>query len=231
MPYWVSVSLVIIASFAAGLLIERVLFKPLYGSSIAAQTAASLGLFAILNSTAGFIWGYEPRAFPAPLEAHKGLLSGVVSGHAATMLAAALAVVLALSTFLRRTTLGLSIRAAAADKSTTSLLGINVPFVISIGAGISASIGAVAGILVAPVLFLEPSMMFSVLIYAMAASALGGLVSLVGAVLAGVGLGLAENLVASLVPVVGAELKQPLTIGAAVLMMAFGPVGRRLRRG
>jgi branched-chain amino acid transport system permease protein len=90
---------------------------------------------------------------------------------------------------------------------------------------LSSLIGAVAGLMVAPVVFLEPNMMGGVLIYGFAAAVLGGLTSPLGAVLGGFLVGVFENLVGTYVPGVGNELKLPIALALIVIVLVVKPTG------
>ena len=119
--------------------------------------------------------------------------------------------------FFRYTRIGLAMRAAAANPESARLVGIRVGWMVALGWGMAAAIGAVAGMLIAPVVFLEPNMMLGILLYGFAGAVLGGLTSPGGAVLGGFSVGVIENLAGTFIPYVGRELK--LTI-ALVLIVA-----------
>ncbi|CAM5675037.1 putative High-affinity branched-chain amino acid transport system permease protein LivH [Streptomyces afghaniensis 772] [Streptomyces afghaniensis] len=121
----------------------------------------------------------------------------------------------------QHTSAGLVMRAVACNPASARLSGIRVGRVLMLGWGLAATVGAVSGVLVAPLLFLEPNMMGGVLIYAFAAATLGGFDSPVGAVVGGLCVGVAETLAGAYVDVVGADLKVgvPLVIILAVLLV------------
>src|ERR1043166_644833 len=109
--------------------------------------------------------------------------------------------------FFRGPRLGLAMRAAAANPESARLVGIRVSWMLALGWGMAASIGAVAGMLIAPGVFLEPNMMASILLYGFAGAVVGGLTSPGGAVVGGVLVGVIENLAGTFIPYVGRELK------------------------
>jgi branched-chain amino acid transport system permease protein len=121
-------------------------------------------------------------------------------------------------------------RAAAANPESARLVGIRVSYMTALGWGMAAAIGAVAGILIAPVVFLEPNMMLSILLYGFAGAVLGGLTSPLGAVLGGFAVGIIENLAGTYIPVVGAELKLTIALFLIVLVLVFKPEGLMGRR-
>ena len=131
--------------------------------------------------------------------------------------------------FLRFTKVGLAMRASAENPVSSRLAGIPVSLMLSLGWGLSALIGAVAGLMVAPVVFLEPNMMGGVLIYAFAAALLGGIDNPWGAVAGGLIVGVVENLAGTYL--VGTELKLTLAlvlIVAVLLVRPSGLFGRKL---
>jgi branched-chain amino acid transport system permease protein len=97
--------------------------------------------------------------------------------------------------FFRFTPLGLAMRAAAQNPVSARLAGIRVDWMLALGWGLAAAIGAVAGTLVAPVVYLEPNMMSSILLYGFAGALIGGISSPGGAVAGGFIVGVLENLI------------------------------------
>ena len=94
-----------------------------------------------------------------------------------------------------------------------------------LGWGMAAAIGAVGGIMIAPLVFLEPNMMVSILLYGFAGAVLGGLTSPGGAVFGGFAVGVIENLAGTYIPVVGAEVKLPIALALIVAVLVFKPTG------
>jgi branched-chain amino acid transport system permease protein len=127
--------------------------------------------------------------------------------------------------FFRGTRLGLAMRAAAANPQSARLVGIRVSWMTALGWGMAASIGAVAGMLIAPVVFLEPNMMLGVLLYGFAGAVLGGLTSPGGAVLGGFAVGVVENLAGAFIPYVGRELKLTIALVLIVAVLMVRPSG------
>jgi branched-chain amino acid transport system permease protein len=128
-----------------------------------------------------------------------------------------------LAAFFRFTTIGLAMRAAAQNPASARLCGIRVGRMLAIGWGLAAAIGAVAGIMVAPILFLDPNMMGGVLLYAFAGALLGGIASPVGAVVGGLIVGVTENLVGTyLIP---SQLKLTVALALIIIVLVFRPNG------
>jgi branched-chain amino acid transport system permease protein len=141
------------------------------------------------------------------------------------MIGVILLVLAVLFVFLRFTRMGLAMRAAAAQPESARLVGIDTNRMIALGWGMAAAVGAVAGMLIAPVVFLDPNMMGGVLIYGFAAAVLGGLSSPPGAVVGGFLVGIIENLVGTYVPGVGNELKLPIALALIVIVLVVKPSG------
>ncbi|MGX9391763.1 branched-chain amino acid ABC transporter permease [Nitrobacteraceae bacterium UC4446_H13] len=224
-PYWWAFLLTLIISFAAGVVIERLLFKPLAKAPVLTNVAGFIALFAIINSVAGLIWDFTIKQFPTPFGSSPFLGSQLISTHQAGMIGVTLVLLIALFLFFRFTRIGLAMRAAASLPESARLVGINTGWMVALGWGMASAIGAIAGILIAPVVFLEPNMMGGVLIYGFAAAVLGGLTSPLGAVLGGFLVGVFENLVGTYIPGVGNELKLPIALALIVIVLVVKPTG------
>ncbi|HXN42736.1 MAG TPA: branched-chain amino acid ABC transporter permease [Xanthobacteraceae bacterium] len=230
-PYWVAFVATLVISFVAGVLIDRVLFRPIHDAPILSHIVVFIALFGILNSLAGFIWDFNVKNFPTPFGSRPLLGSGLISSHDAGMIGVTILLLVFLYVFFRHTRVGLAMRAAAANPQSARLAGIRVGWMIALGWGMAAAIGAVAGMLIAPVVFLEPNMMTSVLLYGFAAAVVGGLTSPGGAVIGGFAVGIIENLAGTFIPYVGRELKLTIAlflIVAVLLVKPSGLFGRRV---
>jgi branched-chain amino acid transport system permease protein len=223
-PYWLAFVLTVALSFAGGLIIERVVFKPIENAPVLSHVVVFIALFAIFNSLAGFIWNFEIKPFPTPFGSG-ALFGGLMSPHQAGMIAVTLVVLALLYVFFRFTRIGLAMRAAAANPESARLVGIRVSWMTALGWGMASAIGAVAGMMIAPVVFLEPNMMVSILLYGFAGAVLGGLTSPVGAVIGGLAVGVIENLAGTYIPVVGPELKLPVALLVIVAVLIVRPAG------
>src|SRR5664280_2410000 len=223
-PYWGAFVLTLAFSFAGGILIERLLFKPLAKAPILTNVAGFIALYAIINSVAGLIWDFTIKQYPTPFGSHPFLGSQLISTHQAGMIAVTLVLLFLLFFFFRFTRVGLAMRASASLPESARLVGINTSWMIALGWGMAAAIGSIAGMMIAPVVFLEPNMMLGVLIYGFAA-VLGGLTSPFGAVIGGFLVGIFENLVGTYVPGVGNELKLPIALALIVTVLVVKPAG------
>jgi branched-chain amino acid transport system permease protein len=230
-PYWGAFVLVVLVSFVGGVLIERVLFRPIHNAPVLAQLVAFIALFSVLNSSAGEIWNFTIKEFPTPFGRGPFLGTSLISTHDAGMIAITAVILALLYLFFRGSRLGLAMRAAAANPESARLVGIRVAWMIALGWGMSAAIGAVAGMLIAPVVYLEPNMMGGVLLYGFAGAVLGGMTSPGGAVLGGFAVGVIENLAGAFIPYFGRELKLTIAlivIVAVLLVRPSGIFGRRV---
>ncbi len=225
LPYWLAFLCTIGISFVAGILIERIVFKPIQNAPVLSHVVVFIALFAILNSLAGFIWDFTITEFPTPFGSSPLFGSGLIGSHQAGMIAVTLVVLLFLYVFFRYTRVGLAMRAAAGNPESARLVGIRVGWMVALGWGMAAAIGAIAGMLIAPVVFLEPNMMLSILLYGFAGAVLGGLTSPGGAVIGGFALGVFENLAGTYIPVVGSELKHPIALVIIVAVLVLKPGG------
>ena len=224
-PYWMSFLITVILSFGMGLLIERTLMRRLRNAPPLSQVTVFIGLLLVLNSFAGYVWNYTVKPFPTPFGTAPFLGASWISQHQAGMLASTLAILASLVVFFRFTRLGLSMRGAASNPASARLLGIRVQSLEMLGWGMASAIGAVAGMLIAPIVFLEPNMMAGTLIYGFAGAVLGGLGSPAGAVLGGLLVGVLENMAGTFIPVIGGELKLTLALVTIVLVLVIRPQG------
>jgi branched-chain amino acid transport system permease protein len=216
-PYGVAFLATLGIAFAGGVIIERVLIRPVESAPVLSVVIVCLGLLVILNSLAGWIYSYVIKPFPSPFPSRAVRIGTIAFGlHDLGAIGITLLLLMVLYVFFRYTSLGLVMRAAAQNPVSSRLAGIRVGWMLALGWGLAALLGAVAGMLVAPVVFLEPNMMSGILLYAFASATLGGFTSPGGAVLGGFVVGITENLVGTYVPWIGTELK--LTVALAVIL-------------
>ncbi len=194
-PFWTALPLVMAVSFLIGVLIERTILRPLHNAPVLSSVIVFIGLLAIFHSLAGAIWSHTIKAFPSPFPKVAFAGSGIIGPHQIGMIFVTVVLLLALAAFFRFTSLGLAMRAAAQNPVSARLAGVNVGWMLALGWGMAAAIGAVAGVLVAPMVYLEPNMMASILLYGFAGALVGGISSPGGAVFGGFLVGVLENLV------------------------------------
>ncbi len=226
MPYWAAFFTTIGIAFAGGMVIERVIIRPVEQAPILTIVIVCIGLLVIFNSVAGWIYSYVIKPFPSPFPRQPIHLGNIVVGpHDIGAIGVTLAMLVFLYLFFRYTTVGLTLRAAAQNPESSRLVGIRVGRMLALGWGLAALIGAVAGMMVAPVVFLDPNMMSGILIYAFASATLGGFTSPGGAVVGGFMVGVTENLVGTYVPFIGTELKFTVALILIVGVLLVKPSG------
>ena len=223
--FWPAFLLTLVISFIGGIVIERALFKPLTNAPVLVHVAGFIALFAILNSVAGLTWDFTIKQFPSPFGSSGFMGSRLISTHQAGMIGVTIGLLILLFIFFRFTRVGLAMRAAASLPESARLVGINTSWMIALGWGMASAIGAIAGMMIAPVVFLEPNMMGGILLYGFAAAVLGGLTSPLGAVVGGFLVGIFENLVGTYIPGVGNELKLPIALALIIVVLVIKPSG------
>ncbi len=223
LPYWPAFLLTIGVSFLAAAVIQLAIIRPLAGAPVLASVIVFIGLLLVFNSIAGWIFGYTIKTFPSPFPSEPLWANSYISTHEVGAIGVTLALLAILFAFFRWTELGLTMRAAAENPVSSRLVGIRVARMVALGWGLAAALGAVAGMMVAPIIFLDPNMMSGVLLYAFAAALLGGIDNPWGAVLGGFSLGIVENLLGAYL--IGTELKMTVALAIIVLVLVVKPSG------
>jgi len=222
-PYWGAFVITVIVSFIMGAVVERVLIRPVNNAPILTVVGVFIGLLLVINATDGWIFDYIIKPFPSPFGGGQPMLDGFISSHELGETGVTLLVLLLVYLFFRHTTLGLAMRAAAFNPTSARLCGVRVNRMLALGWGMAAAIGAVAGMMVAPIVFLDPNMMFGILIYAFAGALLGGIDSPLGAVIGGFLVGVLENVFGAYI--VGTELKLTVALIIIVAVLLIKPAG------
>ncbi len=222
-PFWLAFVITVVLSFALGVVVERVLMRPMMNAPVLSSVGVFIGLLLTINALDGWIFGFTIKSFPSPFHAKHPLLGGYVSAHEIGSTGLTLVVLILVWLFFRYTTLGLAMRAAAYNPVSARLCGVRVSRMLGLGWGLAAAIGAAAGIMVAPVVFLDPNMMSGILLYAFAGALLGGIDNPLGAVVGGFAVGVLENLFGAYV--VGTELKLTVALMIIVAVLLAKPAG------
>lgn len=222
LPYWAAFLLTVIVSFAFGVVVERVVIRSFHNAPHLSLVVVFIGLLLTFNALAGWIWGFLLKEFPSPV---RNLSTGtpLIGAHELFVVAATLALLVVLYCFFRFTTLGLAMRAAALNPVSARLVGIRVSRMLALGWGLAGALGAVAGMLVAPIVYLDPHMMIGILLYAFASAMLGGLSNPAGAVAGGLLFGVMENLVGTYL--IGHELKLTFALVVVIAVLLVRPAG------
>jgi len=223
LPYWVAFLLTLAISFAAGIVIDRVVLRPVRGTSALPMVVVFIGLLVILNSVAGWVYSYTVRPFPSPFPSEPPFGQHYISSHDLGAIGVTLAMLVLIYAFFRFTPLGLAMRAAAQNPESARLVGIRVGWMRALGWGLAAAVGASSGMMVAPIVFLDPNMMSGVLIYAFAAALIGGIDNPFGAVFGGFFVGVLENLLGAYV--IGQELKLTVALVVIIAVLVVKPSG------
>jgi branched-chain amino acid transport system permease protein len=222
-PYWLTFIITVALSFIVGVGIERIVIRRVEKASVLTVVIVFIGMQFILNSVAGWIFGYTIQVFPSPFPEEPPFGNPFINSHELGIVVVTFMMVGALAAFFRFTPVGLALRGAAANAESAALCGIRVGSMLALGWGLAAAIGAVAGMLIAPVVYLDPNMMAGVLMYAFAAALLGGIDSPVGAVVGGFSLGVLENLAGAYI--IGTELKLTVALVTIITVLVIKPSG------
>jgi branched-chain amino acid transport system permease protein len=215
--YWVGFVVALLSGLLLGAVVERVVIRPVEGSPPLNAVIVTLGLLVLLQAIAGMVWGDNPHSFPAAfsIEGYR------IAGHTVLfspsdlfgvlVVAAVMALLVAL---FRRTDVGLRMRAAAFAPEVARLLGVRVGRMFTLGWALAAMAGSLAGVLVAPGVFVSPNSFDAVLVFGFTAAVLGGLESPPGAVAGGLIVGLALSYVS------GYAGSSVVTLGALAILVA-----------
>jgi branched-chain amino acid transport system permease protein len=196
LPYAAAVLLAVVCGAVIGMAIERFTIRPLLGSSLNSIVMVTVGLSVTLKGLARIPWGADTYSFPpifgvAPIS----IGSFLFSSQNLVIIAAAIVLMVFFFIFFGYTSLGKQMRATSQNETGARIVGINVGRTYATIWGFAAATGAGAGILGAPITLLYPEMGSKILIKAFAATVLGGMSSLPGAVVGGVIMGVFENVV------------------------------------
>jgi branched-chain amino acid transport system permease protein len=224
--YWEAFAATVAVSFAGGIAVERVAIRPVEHAPVLSVVIVTIGLLVIFNGLASWIWSPQVQFLPSGFSVGTVSVGGVTIGwDQLGVIGVTLGAMLVFFLFFRYTRVGLTMRAAALNPEASRLLGIRVSWMLALGWGFAAVLGAVSGMLIAPINLLTPNMMQAVLLYAFAAAVLGGLGSPVGAVIGGLGLGVTLNLLGTYVDFVTPELKLPIALGILIGILLVRPSG------
>ncbi len=223
LPYWVAFLLTLVFAFVMGVAIERIIVRPFYKAPALSVVAVFIGLLLVINSLSGAIFDYTIKPFPSPFPTDAWYGSPYLSSHEVGMIFVTLVVLALVFAFFRFTPLGLAMRAAAENPVSSRLVGVRVGWMLALGWGLAGLIGAVAGMMTAPIVYLDPYMMFSVLLYGFAGALLGGIDNAWGAVLGGFIVGVLQNLAGAYL--VGTELMVTVALVIIVGILVIKPAG------
>ncbi len=227
LSYWAAFFLTVAISFLGGVGIERVVIKPVERAPVLTVVIVTLGLFFFVSGAARWIWSPEVRSLPNAFSTRPIDVAGVAfSIQDLGTIAVSLGAVVLLWLFFRFTKLGLASRAAAVNPEATRLVGVRVSWMLALGWGLAAAMGAVSGMLTAPALAsFDQNLMQPVLLYAFAGAVLGGLDSPLGAVVGSLLLGVVINLIGTYVNWIGTDLRLPVALAVILGVLLVRPAG------
>ncbi len=226
LSYWAAFFLTLAIAFAGGVAVERVVIRPVENAPVLTVVIVTIGLLILINGAASWIWSAEIKSFPSAFPTRPIRVGGVAfSLQDLGTIGVSIAAVVVLWAFFRFTKVGLAMRAAAVRPAAARLVGVRVSWMLALGWGLAAVLGALSGLMIAPIVFLEPNMMQAVLIYAFAAAVLGGIESPGGAVVGGLALGVLLNLLGTYVHLVSSELRLPVALAVLLGVLLIKPSG------
>lgn len=204
------------SGFVLGAVVERVLVRPVEGGPPLNAVIVTLGLFVLIEAVAGMIFGGAQRSFPAAFTIKGYVIGGhhfLFSPFDTFTVAAVLVVALALAVLFRRTDVGLRMRAAALAPEVARLVGVRVGRMLTLGWALAAVAGSLAGLLIAPSVFVGPTTFDPVLVSGFIAAVIGGLDSPGGTLVGGLLLGLALSYIS------GYEGADSVNLGALIILI------------
>jgi branched-chain amino acid transport system permease protein len=227
LSYWEAFFATLAIALVLGTVLELALIRPVLHRSAIAAVIVTVGLFVLIDGIVNWIWGGDFKSMPSPFGTKIYHLAGVsIARLYIGMFVVVLAAVLLVWALFRFTKLGLGMRAAAFRPAEAALVGVRVEWMLAIGWGLAALLGAVAGLMAEPSQFLlEPTLMQPILVYAFAAAVLGGLESPAGAVIGGLAIGVSLNLVVQYVPAITSELQTPVAFAVILAVLLLKPTG------
>ena len=227
LSYWEAFFLTLAISFAGGVALERAVIRPVERAPVLTVVIVTLGLFFLVNGAARWLWSSETRALPNAFSTRPITIAGVAfSIQDLGNIAVSLGVVALLAVLFQFTKLGLALRASAVNPEESRLLGIRVSWMLAVGWGLAAAMGAVSGMLTAPALAsFDQNLMQPVLLYAFAGAVLGGISSPFGAVVGTLLLGVCVNLIGTYVNWIGTDLRLPVALAVILGVLLVRPAG------
>lgn len=226
--WWVVLPATLVFAAVQGVVVQQVVIRPLIGAPIINAVIATLGLNLALHSVAGMIWGNQTHVLASPVGDQPPFqVFGVnVSQDSALTIIVSVAMIIAFTLILRHTRAGIALRAASQNQSVAKLMGISVSRAFALAWAMGAMAGAVAGLLVAPILFLDVNLMGALLIKGFAGAVLGGLSNLGAVFFGGLMLGVVENLLSAYVSGTFSEALSFILIIVVLIVAPNGIFGR-----
>jgi branched-chain amino acid transport system permease protein len=222
-PYWAAFALTLCFAFALGAGIQAVVVSRFRHAPVLTVVIVFIALLIILNSLATWFFGSMIKSVPSPFAADAWYGTSYFSPHEVGVAAVTMATLSLVYLFFRYTKLGLAMRASAVNPMSSRLVGVRVDLMLALGWGFAALLGAVAGMMAAPMFYLTPDMMAGILVYAFAAALLGGIDNPWGAPIGGIIVGVLKNLAGAYL--VGTQIEVSVALLVIVLVLVFKPSG------
>lgn len=224
-PYWLTFLLCLVFSFLMGVCVEFLVFRRMTNAPEMIKLFLLFALLLIFKGMSTLLLGSEPHVMPGPFSNVSWMKNTFITQNEVAIFIIVGILFASVAAFFKFTRVGLAMRACALQREASVLVGIRLHNMFALGWGLAAIMGCISGLLIAPLIFLDPNMMGSVLIYAIAAALLGGLNSELGAVIGGLLMGVTENMVASYVPFVGNDLKLSVALIMIIAVCLLRPAG------
>jgi len=225
-PFWAALPVVIAFGFLLGVAVERLALRPAKDAPVVSLLIVTLGVALMLNAIASWIWGFDPKSLPYAISGPPLVLGNIIiTRHDLVIFVTTIALSLGFFALLKFTKIGTAMRAVAQNRLGAQLLGIPVYRIQMLSWGLGVALGAVAGVLIAPLVFLDLVVMIFVMLKGFAAAVLGGFTSLPGAIVGGLLIGLFESLLIAVPFELVNQLKETLVFLLIIVLLAVRPQG------
>lgn len=221
-PFYLGLLLATLTMAAVGVMLERLVFRPLQDKPHMNMIIGTLGLSTFLLNGAIVVWSSDPKKFPVVYSQVISLGRVSITLQRALVFLVTAVVITALAVMIRKTRIGQAMRACSQDMEVAALMGVEVRTVAMITSAISAALAAIAGTLVGPIFLVYPQMSIQAVSKAFAVVIMGGLGNVEGAILGGFVLGLAESLTAGFL---SSFFKEIVSFLILILVLIFRPSG------
>jgi len=221
--YITTIALTVLSIMAIGILVERIVMRPIADSDWLILFHATLGVYFILHGVAGWLWGRDTKAFPITFDTTPvDFLGAAISKGHLINVSWTIGIGIVLFLFFRYTRQGIALRAVTDDPETARMMGIPVRFIVMLTWAVAGFLAAFAGVLTAPIIYVSPEMMDDVLIKGYVAAVFGGLYSIPGAIIGALMIGVAENLAGGYI---GSHYKTVTAFAMIVVLLSVRPQG------
>lgn len=232
MRFGTAAVLTLLAAFILGAAFYFIVLRPVKEATLLGQIITTAGFALVLSGVAIIVWGADPKVLPFPLKRTVvyrfwGL---AVNQVAVGSFVIAVLAMIGLYILVQRTPFGLAMRAVSQDDAAARVLGIPVRRVFTVTWGVSAMLGAIGSMLLAPTSFVSPFMMFDPFLKGFSAAVLGGLDSLPGVIIGGIVIGVVEALFGGYVSTAFKSTVAFVIILLVLLVRPEGLLGRKFTR-